>query len=119
MKRRIPPSSRCRCSSLVLENSSAIITSDISQVDLPRSKESGLVHATRILQGINSLDFVYFDSRDVFRSIVSQIIEAYAANGKREENDESMRRKDEIRETADQQLWLFFDAHTGNARSLQ
>ncbi len=69
------------------ENSSAIITGDISQVDLPRNKESGLVHATRILQGINSLDFVYFDSRDVVRSrIVSQIIEAYAANGKREES---------------------------------
>jgi phosphate starvation-inducible PhoH-like protein len=61
------------------ENSSAIITGDISQVDLPKNKESGLVHAMRILSGIEGLDFIRFDSRDVVRSrIVSQIIEAYA-----------------------------------------
>lgn len=65
------------------ENSSAIITGDISQVDLPRSKDSGLIHATKILTGIDGLSFVYFDSRDVVRSrIVSQIIDAYAADGR-------------------------------------
>lgn len=65
------------------ENSSAIITGDISQVDLPRSKDSGLIHATKILTGIEGLSFVYFDSRDVVRSrIVSQIIDAYAADGR-------------------------------------
>ncbi len=66
------------------ENSSAIITGDISQVDLPRSKDSGLIHAAKILGGIDGLDFVYFDSRDVVRSrIVSQIIDAYAEDGQR------------------------------------
>ncbi len=61
------------------ENTNAIITGDISQVDLPRNKDSGLVHAMRILKGIDGLDFVMFDSRDVVRSrIVSHIIDAYA-----------------------------------------
>lgn len=61
------------------ENSSAIITGDISQVDLPRNKDSGLVHAMHILKDIEGLDFVLFDSRDVVRSrIVSHIIDAYA-----------------------------------------
>lgn len=64
------------------ENSSAIITGDISQVDLPRSKDSGLIHATRILSDIEGLAFIRFDSRDVVRSrIVTQIIEAYAQDG--------------------------------------
>ncbi len=61
------------------ENSSAIITGDISQVDLPRNKDSGLIHAMHILKDIEGLDFVLFDSRDVVRSrIVSHIIDAYA-----------------------------------------
>ncbi len=61
------------------ENSKAIITGDISQVDLPKHKSSGLVHAKNILHGINALDFILFDSRDVVRSrIVQQIIDAYA-----------------------------------------
>ncbi|HZJ87921.1 MAG TPA: PhoH family protein [Sphaerochaeta sp.] len=68
------------------ENSSAIVTGDISQVDLPRSQQSGLIHASRILPGIPSLDFIYFDSRDVVRSrIVSQIIDAYGNDTERRE----------------------------------
>jgi phosphate starvation-inducible PhoH-like protein len=61
------------------ENASAIITGDVSQVDLPRNKESGLVHALRILDGIEGLQIVSFDSRDVVRSrMVQRIIDAYA-----------------------------------------
>lgn len=61
------------------ENANAIITGDISQVDLPRNKDSGLVHAMQILQEIDGLEFVQFDSRDVVRSrIVGHIVEAYA-----------------------------------------
>lgn len=63
------------------ENSNAIITGDISQVDLPRNKDSGLVHAMHILSGIEGLDFIMFDSRDVVRSrIVQHIIDAYATD---------------------------------------
>ena len=60
------------------EDSKAIITGDISQIDLPKSKMSGLVHAQKILQGIDELAFVHFTSNDVVRSkIVQAIIDAY------------------------------------------
>ena len=60
------------------ENAKAVITGDISQVDLPRNKESGLIHAMHILNEIPNLQFIRFDSRDVVRSrIVQHIIDAY------------------------------------------
>ena len=66
------------------ENSSAIITGDISQVDLPRNKDSGLIHAIRLLDGIEGIEIVTFDSRDVVRSrIVQKIIDAYASEAER------------------------------------
>ncbi len=65
------------------EQSTAIITGDISQVDLPRHRRSGLVHALSILQEIEGVEFVLFDSRDVVRSrIVQQIIDAYASDAR-------------------------------------
>ena len=65
------------------EQSSAIITGDISQVDLPRHRKSGLVHALGILGDVEGVEFVLFDSRDVVRSrIVQQIIDAYAIDAK-------------------------------------
>jgi len=61
------------------EQSTAIITGDISQVALPRHRLSGLVHAVDILQEIEGVEFVLFDSSDVVRSrIVQRIIDAYA-----------------------------------------
>lgn len=58
--------------------STAVITGDISQVDLPREKLSGLVHAHSILQNVPAISFSYFDSKDVIRHpVVKDIIEAY------------------------------------------
>lgn len=58
--------------------SKAIITGDITQVDLPRGRESGLLGVTRILTDIKGIDFVYLKKEDVVRhSIVQRIIEAY------------------------------------------
>ncbi len=55
-----------------------IITGDITQIDLPPSQTSGLVHAIRILQGIQGIDFVFLDDRDIVRHrLVKAIIEAY------------------------------------------
>jgi len=65
------------------EQSTAIITGDTSQVDLPRHRKSGLVHAQGILQEIEGVAFVLFDSSDVVRSrIVQQIIDAYAIDAR-------------------------------------
>lgn len=58
--------------------STAVITGDVTQVDLPRDKKSGLIHAQKILQNIPSVSFSYFDKKDVVRHpVVKEIIEAY------------------------------------------
>ena len=60
------------------ENSKAIVTGDITQIDLPKRTESGLVHAIGILSNIEDIFVSRLDSRDVVRSpLVRKIIEAY------------------------------------------
>ncbi len=59
-------------------NSKAIITGDITQIDLPAKSVSGLVQAKEILKGITGVGFVYFDKSDVVRHrLVKDIIDAY------------------------------------------
>ncbi|MBO8151025.1 MAG: PhoH family protein [Candidatus Neomarinimicrobiota bacterium] len=59
-------------------NSKAIITGDITQIDLPDSTTSGLLEAESILKGIEGIGFIYFDARDVVRhKLVKDIIKAY------------------------------------------
>ncbi len=63
-------------------NSRAIITGDLTQIDLPRNVESGLVQAEHILKDIDGIGFVYFDKADVVRHrLVKEIIKAYEDNG--------------------------------------
>lgn len=60
------------------KSSKFIVTGDITQIDLPRNQESGLVHAVHILKGIQGMDFIYLDHRDIIRHrLVTRIIEAY------------------------------------------
>jgi phosphate starvation-inducible PhoH-like protein len=59
-------------------NSRAIITGDITQTDLPKKGESGLISIQRILKDIDGISFVYLDEKDVVRhKLVRDIIEAY------------------------------------------
>ena len=59
-------------------NSKAVITGDITQIDLPPQKQSGLVEAKEILSGIAGIEFVYFSKQDVVRhKLVQDIIQAY------------------------------------------
>ncbi|MFX0141829.1 MAG: PhoH family protein [Candidatus Hodarchaeota archaeon] len=59
-------------------NSKAIITGDITQIDLPNKKQSGLVQIQEILTGIEGIDYVYLSDRDVIRHrLVREIIKAY------------------------------------------
>lgn len=74
-------------------NSKAIITGDITQIDLPSRTTSGLVEIQEILKGIEGIAFVYLDKNDVVRHrLVKDIIEAYdrynAMNGKSNEKKE-------------------------------
>ena len=59
-------------------NSKALITGDITQIDLPAGVTSGLVQASKILNNIDELGFVYFSEDDVVRhKVVAKIIKAY------------------------------------------
>ena len=59
-------------------NSKAVITGDITQIDLPNSKRSGMVEAMDILRGVNGISTVTFDDTDVVRHhLVQRIIRAY------------------------------------------
>jgi len=61
-------------------SSKAVITGDITQIDLPEGKTSGLVEAQGLLQGVEGIAFVNFSKRDVIRHpLVQEIIEAYEA----------------------------------------
>lgn len=60
------------------KNSKFIITGDITQVDLPKNRKSGIIQASRILKNIKGVEFVYLDGRDVVRhKLVTDIINAY------------------------------------------
>lgn len=59
-------------------NSKMVVTGDITQIDLPDGKKSGLVEATRILKNINGIDTIRFTEKDVVRHrLVQDIIKAY------------------------------------------
>ncbi len=81
-------------------NSKAVITGDITQIDLPNVNKSGLVDAIRILQGVDGIQFNFFEESDVVRHhLVQRIIHAYEDSAKR----------------AAEQLSLSLDDKTGEA----
>jgi len=62
-------------------NSKMVVTGDVTQVDLPASRHSGLIEVQSILNGVPGIRFVYFDDHDVVRhQLVSAIIRAYDAH---------------------------------------
>ncbi len=64
--------------------SKAVITGDVTQVDLPTGKRSGLIEAERILSKLEGIEFVYFTDKDVVRhKLVQMIIRAYEEQGRK------------------------------------
>jgi phosphate starvation-inducible PhoH-like protein len=62
--------------------SKAVITGDITQIDLPTGRTSGLVEAVKVVGGIEGIAFIRFDEKDVVRhQLVQQIVKAYEAYG--------------------------------------
>jgi phosphate starvation-inducible PhoH-like protein len=58
--------------------SRAVVTGDITQIDLPKNQVSGLRHVTNVLDGVAGVSFTFFDPRDVVRhALVQRIVEAY------------------------------------------
>src|SRR5213082_2156525 len=67
-------------------NAKCVVTGDITQIDLPASRRSGLVEAADILRNVNGISFVYFDQSDVVRHhLVQRIINAYEENKSRQQ----------------------------------
>jgi phosphate starvation-inducible PhoH-like protein len=57
-----------------------VVTGDITQIDLPIGKTSGLIEAIKVVGQVEGLEFVYFDERDVVRhKLVQMIVRAYEA----------------------------------------
>jgi phosphate starvation-inducible PhoH-like protein len=64
--------------------SKMVITGDVTQIDLPRGKKSGLMEADRILKQVDEIGFIYFDESDVVRhSLVQKIIVAYTEDAEK------------------------------------
>jgi phosphate starvation-inducible PhoH-like protein len=60
--------------------SKAVVTGDITQIDLPTGRVSGLVEALKVVSQVEGISFIYFDERDVVRHrLVQQIVKAYEA----------------------------------------
>jgi phosphate starvation-inducible PhoH-like protein len=65
-------------------NSKMVVTGDITQIDLPREQESGLVLVADVLNGVDGIEFVRFGEEDVVRhKLVRRIVEAYAEHADR------------------------------------
>jgi phosphate starvation-inducible PhoH-like protein len=62
--------------------SKAVITGDITQIDLPTGRTSGLVEAMKVVANLDGISFIHFDDKDVVRhQLVQQIVKAYESYG--------------------------------------
>jgi phosphate starvation-inducible protein PhoH and related proteins len=62
--------------------SKAVVTGDVTQIDLPTGRTSGLVEAVKVIGAVPGIAFIHFDEKDVVRhSLVQQIVKAYEAYG--------------------------------------
>jgi phosphate starvation-inducible PhoH-like protein len=75
-------------------SSKTVITGDVTQIDLPDKKASGLVEIQSVLKGIKGIQFVYFSDKDVVRHpLVQKIIRAYDLRGKVDRDTTDAERK--------------------------
>jgi phosphate starvation-inducible PhoH-like protein len=66
-------------------NAKFIVTGDITQIDLPRKQDSGLIQAEKILSGIRGISIIHFDQTDIVRHrLVKSIVDAYSKYGEKE-----------------------------------
>jgi phosphate starvation-inducible PhoH-like protein len=70
--------------------STAVVTGDMSQIDLPRGTASGLVHVCEVLKAVEGISFTFFESKDVVRHpLVQQIVDAYQDFETRTDNNQT------------------------------
>jgi phosphate starvation-inducible PhoH-like protein len=72
--------------------SKAVVTGDITQIDLPRGQKSGLKEAQEVLGNVEGIDFIHFSKRDVVRHrLVQMIVEAYEEHTKQQTDERESR----------------------------
>lgn len=70
------------------ENSKMVITGDVTQIDLPAGKQSGLIHSTNILKKIDGIETVTLSHKDVVRNpLVAEIVKAYTKNEEKSQKE--------------------------------
>lgn len=75
-------------------NAKMIITGDVTQIDLPPSQLSGLIHALRVLKNVKGIGHVEFDKKDIVRHrLVQSIVEAYEKEDKRRKKEQEEKKK--------------------------
>jgi phosphate starvation-inducible PhoH-like protein len=73
-------------------NSKAVITGDITQIDLPFGKLSGLVEAEKVISGVEGISFIHFNERDVVRhALVQRIVRAYETYSSQNARQQTLR----------------------------
>ncbi len=76
------------------EGSKVVVTGDVTQIDLPDGKRSGLKHAVSVLKNIEGIETVTLTAKDVVRHpLVTEIVRAYERDGSRRENSREERKK--------------------------
>jgi phosphate starvation-inducible PhoH-like protein len=69
-------------------NSKAVITGDITQIDLSNRRDSGLIHTLEVLQGVAGISFTHFQASDIVRHpLVQSIVEAYERHTKNKQGN--------------------------------
>jgi phosphate starvation-inducible PhoH-like protein len=82
-------------------NSKAVITGDITQIDLPRGAKSGLRHAIEVLGDVNDISFNFFNAQDVVRHpVVARIVQAYEDYDAKVEKEAKIKKEHYLREQA-------------------
>lgn len=76
------------------EGSKAVVTGDVTQMDLPDGKQSGLIHATKILDGVEGIAVERLTAKDVVRHpLVMRIIRAYEKDAEKAEGSQKQKEK--------------------------
>ena len=86
------------------KNAKFFITGDITQIDLPKNQQSGLLQADRILSKIPGIDFIYMDTKDVVRHhLVTKIIKSYEEYEDKQAALEQKRKEERLAQKAEEQ----------------
>lgn len=84
-------------------NSKAVITGDITQVDLPRGAKSGLRHAIEVLSDVDDISFNFFSADDVVRHpVVARIVRAYEEHDAEQERIRKQKKEEALRQQQEQ-----------------